>query len=145
MVANDIWIAAPILPGIPEKTTAEILHELVAMSDDDLQFINPDLLKKTGINHDFYKTNGVTFLRSQIISQIQTTKFFTVAYMHVDGASFAAPIVSEVIAQLLQAQPLLTPRQIRRALFNSAKRISGIPVEQQGYGYIQPKIALLKL
>lgn len=145
LVANAIWIAAPILPGTAEKEEAEILHELVVMSDEELQKINLDLLKKTGISHDFSKTNDVTFLRSQIVTRIQTTKFFSAAYMHVDGTSFAAPIVSGVIAQLLQAQPSLTPRQIRRALFSSAKRLSGIPVERQGYGYIQPKKALLKI
>ncbi|MBI1782701.1 MAG: S8 family serine peptidase [Sphingobacteriales bacterium] len=145
LVANAIWIAAPILPGTAEKEEAEILHELVEMSNEDLQTGNLDLLKKTGISHDFYKTNDVTFLRSQIITRIQTTKFFSAAYMHVDGTSFAAPIVSGVIAQLLQAQPSLTPQQIRRALFSSAKRLSGIPVERQGYGYIQPKKALLKI
>lgn len=145
LVANAIWIAAPILPGTPEKEEAEILNELVAMDDGALQKINPDLLKKTGISHDFSQTNDVTFLRQLIVNRIQTTKFFSAAYMHVDGTSFAAPIVSGVIAQLLQAAPTLTPQQIRQVLFSSAKRLSGIPVERQGFGYIQPKKALLKI
>jgi serine protease AprX len=145
LVANAIWIAAPILPGTPEKEEAEILQQLVSMTEEELQKINPDLLKKTGISQDFFKTNDVTFLRSQIINRIQATKFFSAAYMHVDGTSFAAPIVCGVIAQLLQAEPTLTPHQIRRVLFSSAKRLSGIPVERQGFGYIQPKKALLKI
>ena len=65
-------------------------------------------------------------------------------YMHVDGTSFAAPIVSAVIAQLLEANPGLTPLAIREILFNTAKRIKGVPVERQGFGNIQPKKALLK-
>jgi serine protease AprX len=145
MVAHSIWIAAPILPGTPEKEMAGALHEINDMDESALQKINPGLLKKTGISFDNFKTNDVTFLRQQVINRIKTTKFFSANYMHVDGTSFAAPIVCGVIAQLLEANPLLGPQQIRQVLFSTAKRLSGIPVERQGYGYIQPRKALLKI
>ncbi|MGE5107793.1 MAG: S8 family serine peptidase [Sphingobacteriales bacterium] len=144
MVANAIWLAAPILPGTAEKEMAEALQELHKMNDEGLQKNNPVLLKKSGISLDNSPTNDVTFLRQQIISRIQATKFFSANYMHVDGTSFAAPIVCAVIAQLLEAESSLTPQQIRQVLFSTAKRLSGIPVERQGFGYIQPKKALWK-
>lgn len=145
LVANSIWIAAPILPGTAEKTEAGILNELAQMDDEELQKINMDVLKKTGINQDLIQTNDVTFLRQVIIKRIQTTKFFSANYMHVDGTSFAAPIVCGVIAQLIEANPLLTPLQVRQVLFSTAKRLNGIPVIRQGFGYIQAKKALMKI
>ena len=145
LVANAIWIAAPILPGTKEKEEAEALQQLTQMGDGALQKDNINLFIKTGINQDLIKTNDVTFLRQQIINRIQATKFFSSSYMHVDGTSFASPIVCGVIAQLLQANPLLTPHQIRQVLFRTAKRLPGIPVEKQGFGYIQAKKALMKI
>ena len=108
LVANSIWLAAPILPGTKQKEEAEALHQLLEMNDDDLQKNNLALLIKTGISQDFFQTNDVTFLRKQIVNRVQTTKFFSAAYMHVDGTSFAAPVVCGVIAQILQAEPTRT-------------------------------------
>jgi serine protease AprX len=65
--------------------------------------------------------------------------------MHVDGTSFAAPIVCSVIAQMLEANTKLTPATIREVLFNTAKRIEGLPAERQGFGVIRPRKALLKV
>ena len=65
--------------------------------------------------------------------------------MHVDGTSFAAPIVSSVIAQMLEADPDLTPAEIREALFKTARRIENLPVERQGYGIVQPRKALFSI
>jgi len=64
--------------------------------------------------------------------------------MHVDGTSFAAPIVTSIIAQLLEANSELTPLAIREILFSTAHRIEGFPAERQGFGTIQPKKAILK-
>ena len=86
-----------------------------------------------------------TDIRSAIIQRIQNCKYISPNYMHVDGTSFAAPIVSCVIAQLLEANPLLDVRDIRHVLFNTAKRIESILPERQGFGIIQPRKAILKV
>jgi hypothetical protein len=65
--------------------------------------------------------------------------------MHVDGTSFAAPIVCSVIAQMLEANPQLTPAAIREVLFSTSKRIENYPAERQGFGVIRPRMALLKI
>src|SRR2546430_6065858 len=41
-------------------------------------------------------------------------------YQHVDGTSFAAAVVSGVIACLLEANPALTPAQVREILVETA-------------------------
>lgn len=65
--------------------------------------------------------------------------------MHVDGTSFASPIVCSVIAQLLQAAPELTPSQIRHILFSTARRLPQLKAERQGFGMIHPRKAILSV
>jgi serine protease AprX len=122
LIAPAIWVAAPILPGTEEYTESGMLHELLKSSE----------------------TEDTASNRSNIISRLQTRKYISKYYMHVDGTSFAAPIVSAVLAQLLEANPELTPSAAREILFSTAKRIEGFPAERQGFGAIQPKKALLK-
>ena len=65
--------------------------------------------------------------------------------MHVDGTSFAAPIVSSVIAQLLEIDAQLTVGAIRHILFSTAKKIESISSDRQGFGVIKPRKAILKV
>jgi hypothetical protein len=92
-----------------------------------------------------FASNDVTFIRKAIISRTQRCKYISPHYMHVDGTSFAAPIVSAVIAQLLEINPALTPAMIRSLLFSTAKRIPNFPAERQGFGMIQPRKVILKI
>jgi serine protease AprX len=144
LIANAIWVAAPVLPGTPEQETAKALYELVQVNDDNLKEKILTLKNKTGINCNEIEKNDVPFYREKIVSRIQECKYISPHYMHVDGTSFAAPIVTAVIAQLLEINPDLTPAQIRNILFGTAKRLPGLPVEQQGYGVIHPVKAIIK-
>lgn len=145
LVAHAIWIAAPILPGTEEEKEAVTLYSLV-------QTPNKDLLKKFqdsvhNIKPEASVTNGsdITSLKAAILQRIQQCKYIAPHYMHVDGTSFAAPIVSSVIAQLLEENQELTPSAIRQVLFSTAKRMDGVAVQQQGFGAVQPRKAILKI
>src|SRR5713226_4480700 len=48
-----------------------------------------------------------TLIRGRMIEQ----KFIHAHYPHVDGTSFAAPIVASLVAQMLEANPALSPAQ----------------------------------
>src|SRR4029453_16658322 len=63
-------------------------------------------------------------------------------YKRVDGTSFAAPIVTSVVAQMLQANPALTPSQVKRILMRTANRLPGIEPERQGWGALHPDAAV---
>ena len=144
LIANAIWIAAPILPGTTEQKTAQALFELQQTTDDELLEQFSVLHDKAGINYDEANKQDISFTRKKIVDKIQQCKCISPHYMHVDGTSFAAPIVSAVIAQLLEIDPQLTPKQIRTILFSTAKRLPGFPVEQQGYGVVHPGKAIIK-
>jgi serine protease AprX len=116
LVAPAVWIAAPILPNSKEHKDATFLYSDITKHKD-----------------------------KETIAYVQHTKYISPDYMHVDGTSFASPIVTSVIAQMLEANPALTPQEIRAILFATSKRLEGISPERQGYGIIQPRKAILKI
>jgi serine protease AprX len=149
LVAPAIWVAAPILPDTREKHEAEWMHRLVKLKDDEMEafisFNNAVLIQETELDFSSAHNFNWSSFRSQLTQQIQTTKFFSDAYMHVDGTSFAAPIVSSIIAQLLQCNPSLTPADLRTLLFKTAKRISHLEAARQGFGAIHPRKAIIQV
>jgi serine protease AprX len=145
LLANAIWIAAPILPGTKEQREADILYRLVKTENDKLVNAASKLIGYTKLDEAVSKSNDVTFIREAIVRRIQTCKYISPHYMHVDGTSFAAPIVCSLIAQMLEANPHLTPGAIREVLFSTAKRIDNMPAERQGFGVIRPREAILKV
>lgn len=70
-------------------------------------------------------------------TRIDDQKLVTPYYQHMDGTSVAAPIVSSVVACMLQANPSLTPDRIRRLLVKTAIPIPDAPIARQGAGAIQ--------
>ncbi len=144
LIANAIWIAAPILPNTPEQEAAKILYELLSADEEELAEKILTSANKIGINSEETKKNDVTYLKEKITNRIQQCKYISPYYMHVDGTSFAAPIITAVVAQLLEINPNLTPAQIRTILFSTANRIPELTAAQQGYGIIHPGKAIVK-
>jgi serine protease AprX len=144
LIAHSIWIAAPILPGTAEEKEAKLLHQLLSLEELKLPAALAAGYGHTKLNDSVYGSNDVTFIKQCIVRRIQEAKYISPAYMHVDGTSFAAPIVSAVIAQLLEVKPELTPMDVRSILFSTAKRISDQAAERQGFGVIQPRKAIIR-
>jgi serine protease AprX len=71
-------------------------------------------------------------------------KYIAPYYKNVDGTSFAAPIVSSIIAQMLEAMPNLTPAKVKRILTETAEPIKNISREQQGFGVPDPRAAVAR-
>jgi serine protease AprX len=63
-------------------------------------------------------------------------------YKYVDGTSFAAPIVSSIIACMLEANPELSPQQVKRILIDTAERLPDIEIDRQGWGVVSPAPAV---
>jgi serine protease AprX len=145
LVAHSIWIAAPILPNSPEQKESEILHRLLQLRDSDLMNEANKDFSKTKLDSTILETDGPDLIRQKILTRIRTCKYISPHYMHVDGTSFAAPIVTAVIAQLLQIDHSLSPGNVREILFSTSKRINDLPAERQGFGLIQPRKAVLKI
>ena len=69
-------------------------------------------------------------------------KIVAAHYQHVDGTSFAAPIVTSIVAQMIEANPKLTPGAIKNILISTADRIATESVIRQGYGVVNASRAV---
>jgi serine protease AprX len=136
VVAPAIWLAAPILPGTPTATEARLLSRLDEAEDHELQGI---LEAKPGISTILDEARGKEpyLIRQIVAAQLHDQKVIDGHYKHVDGTSFAAPIVSSIVAQMLEANPKLQPHQVKRILIDTAERLPNVPVERQGFGVVQ--------
>lgn len=145
LLAHAIWIAAPILPGTLEQKEAAALFQLFHLPDSEL--INKVRNDNEVLNLDGEVKSLVDAeqIRSAIKRRMQTCKYISPHYMHVDGTSFAAPIVSAVAAQLIEARPNISSAAIREILLSTAKRIASIPVERQGFGMVRPRNSILRI
>ncbi len=135
IIAPSIWLAAPILPGTPTAEEAEFISLLHEAPDSKLK----DLLNEhQGINAELDAAVELPpYLIRQLINiKAHDTNIIDGNYKHVDGTSFAAPIVSSVIAQMLEANPNLTPQRVKRILIDTAIRLKKIEVNRQGWGMI---------
>ncbi len=143
LIAHSCWIAAPILPGTFEKAEAEALHEIVSKGDAQLKTILNAKIHLTQLDLHLKDEDSIPEIRQRVTSRIQQTKYFSKDYVHVDGTSFAAPIVSSVIAQMLEANPELTPLQVREIICSTATKLEEHDIIRQGYGLIHPRKAIV--
>jgi serine protease AprX len=114
LVAPSIWVAAPVLPNTSVAEEAQDLFVRRKQKDP--------------------VANG----------RIADLKLITPHYQHVEGTSFAAPIVSSAIACMLEANPALSPLLVRDVLKDTAHLIPGAGRERQGAGAVAPGQAVAR-
>lgn len=112
LVAPSIWVVAPVLPG------SSVEQEAVSLF------------------------NRRPLGRPEVEARIASEKLITPYYQHVDGTSFAAPLVASAVACMLEANPRLTPALVREILLRTAHAIPGVPAEQQGAGALEAGLAV---
>jgi hypothetical protein len=77
-------------------------------------------------------------VREALLLRMNPHKWVHRHAQHVDGTSVAAPLVAATAAQMLEANPKLTPSQVRQLLIESALPLRHLPDEQTGHGLLQP-------
>lgn len=143
ILAPAIWVAAPILPLTPEYRRAQALSELAAAPDYKLPALAEKLSVEAGL-FDGIQERGAEIIRATVEQQLITNKIVATHYQHVDGTSFAAPLVASLIAQMLEANPALTPGQVKQILIDTAERLRHEPLLRQGYGIVNAREAIEK-
>lgn len=140
LISNSIWLPAPILPGTSSAKKAEVLFQALENEDYIYAIIenNAAMFKDEG----FDMPGGKEKIWKHVKKLIWKEKFITPHYMHVDGTSFAAPIVTSVAAQMLEANPSLTSNELRQILLKTALPLPTYDAARQGYGRLQPKMAV---
>ena len=114
LVAPSLWVVAPILPGTGVATEAMELFARRAAGD------------------------------SSVEARLAELKMVTPHYQHVEGTSFAAPVVSGVVASMLEANPTLTPSVVRDTLQVTAHHVPGAARDRQGAGALDAGAAVTR-
>jgi serine protease AprX len=142
VIAPAQWIASPILPQTEVEKQAQWLAPL--LQADNRQAVQ-NLMMNGFEDLDIPKPSTSRLgksLYTTLQERIHAHKLIHENYQHVDGTSVAAPIVTSVVAQMLEVNPALTPQQIRTILKDTAIPLAGMPPEQQGAGVIEARAAV---
>lgn len=118
VVAPSLWVVAPVLPETPlAREAGELFARRAAFEVDDPRRRDAEL-------------------------RIAEARLVTPHYQHVEGTSFAAPIVAGIAACLREADPSITPARVREILVATAQAVPGAPVERQGAGAVDAGAAV---
>lgn len=141
VIAPGIWVPAPILPHTPTAEQAALLATLDDAHDNELHAM---LAAQRGVDKDLDEARELPayLLRQLITIKLREENVITKHYKYVDGTSFAAPIVSSIVACMLEANPDLTPHRVKRILIDTAERLPNIEVDRQGWGVVVPRRAV---
>ena len=141
IIAPAMWVAAPILPETQFYKRAEALSRLAAAADYQLAGLARGLKEQAGFPEQLVDSD-TTAIRRYVEAALQQQKIVATHYQHVDGTSFAAPVVTSIVAQMVQANAALTPGAIKNILISTADRILTEPVIRQGYGVVNARRAV---
>jgi serine protease AprX len=112
LIAPSLWVPAPVLPYSVVSSEAEAWFRRLAHGDSSAQ------------------------------DRITELRLLTPHYQHVEGTSFAAPIVASVAACMLEANPALTPTRVKDILMQTAQPLADAPRERQGAGVVNAGVAM---
>ena len=141
IVAPAMWVAAPILPGTNLYARAEALSQLATTPDYQLPSVARKLEDTAELPEDLLHASP-DIIRSYVDDVLRDLKIVATHYQHVDGTSFAAPIVTSIVAQMIEANPALTPGAIKNILISTADRIADTPAIRQGFGVVNARRAV---
>ena len=141
VIAPGIWVPAPILPHTPTAAEAELYATLDRAPDNELREL---IARHAKTDRDLADARDmpIPLLRHLITVKLREGDVISEHYKYVDGTSFAAPIVSSIIACMLEANPHLTPQQVKRILIDTADRLPGVEIDRQGWGVVAPRRAV---
>jgi len=142
VVAPANWIASPILPGSLVDREAHWLGPLLeSESERALKRLLAQGYNDLGLPRELTQ-KPTSQLYEMLQARINSHKLIDAKHQHVDGTSVSAAIVSAVVAQMIEANPRLTPAQIKSILVATAHLIDDVPAAQQGAGAIDPARAV---
>jgi serine protease AprX len=139
LLAPAIWVPAPMLPGTLTAREAAPLFQLLSVLEEASAEHGFSETRQTASPAERASVQGVI---DAVAGRIGRCKYISPDYQHVDGTSFAAPITASVAAQMLEANPKLTPALVREGLVSTAEPLPGVDPKQQGAGMLRPQAAV---
>lgn len=131
IIAPARWLAAPMLPRTRVHYEGMLLWRLNKTLERLLQ---------AGGGAPGSDPRGrhlrLEALQRRIRRRMRDQKYIHPHYQHVDGTSMAAPLVSAVAALMLEANPGLSPTQVKQILLTTAVPLEKFPPAVTGAGLV---------
>jgi serine protease AprX len=141
LIAPAMYVAAPILPNTTSYKAAEALSRLLYAPDYLFRGLLAGLWREAELPESLLE-EGTDEARARVETSLRERKVVATHYQHADGTSFAAPVVSSVVAQMLEANPKLTPAAVKQILVSTAMRVREAPLLRQGFGVLDARRAV---
>lgn len=141
IIAPAMFVAAPILPETDFYKSAETLSKLAVAPEYAFRLLLDEYWQMAELP-DYVRYYDNQAARELIEKKLSEQKIVATHYQHVDGTSFAAPITASVVAQMLEANPNLTPSVVKNILISTASRLARFPAVRQGFGILNAKLAV---
>lgn len=144
ILAPAAYLASPILQETPTAREVFYLAQLFNITtQDELAAWLQNCYDIVGLTrNDLEPITQETLQHLQ--ERINHHKVVDAYHQHVDGTSVAAPIVSGIIAHMLQANSQLSPQQVKHILLGTALPIPHFDMRKQGTGIVQARSAVRK-
>ena len=131
VLAPAIWLAAPMLPHTRVHNEGMFLCRLEKTID---QLLNTDGAPLRYRSDE--PRSQLEAMRHKLRKRIIEQKYIHPHYQHVDGTSMAAPVVSATVALMLEANPGLSPGQVKQMLTSTATPMEDFPTQKSGAGLV---------
>lgn len=142
IIAPAMQIAAPLVPETDEYRAAEMLEWIYSAPDYKFGSILFEHWHQADLPEIIMYQRTQNLQREIIEEAWRARKIVATHYQHVDGTSFAAPVAASVVAQMLEANPALTPAAVKNILVSTAERLRHFTAERQGYGCLNARRAV---
>src|SRR5262249_36965389 len=132
LLAPAIWVPAPLMPGTKIYQRAQALWLLASAPRYALNRRVREMWEIAELP-EMIQDHVPPIIRAIVERTLKENKIIHPKYQHVDGTSFAAPIVTSIVAQMIEANPKLTPDLIKHILTSTAHRVPYFPLIRQGF------------
>jgi serine protease AprX len=140
LLGPAFWLPASMLPGTLVAREAAALFQVLAVFEEITA--EQTYRAESGAQVDCDDRDDALAFTAMIEARLQRGKYIAPETQHVDGTSFASPIVAAIAAQMLEADPSLTPALLREGLLGTAVPIPGIDRALQGAGVVRARAAV---
>ncbi|MDB4992947.1 MAG: alkaline serine protease [Myxococcaceae bacterium] len=140
LLAPAFWLPASMLPGTLVAREAAALFQVLSVLEEITA--EQTYRAEAGAQVDCDDRDDALAFTAAIEARIERGKYIAPETQHVDGTSFASPIVAAIAAQMLEADPSLTPALLREGLLGTAVPIPKIDRAQQGAGVVRARAAV---
>ena len=141
LVAPGTDIVSLNIKGSQVDKMAKAVKYLKELPNEKLKELPAGLYEGLGLDSESIMEKTPSKIRRYLDTHLPNLNYVNEYYVGMPGTSMAAPITAGVVADMLEANPRLSPEQVKDILKNTADDM-GKKTSAQGAGSIDPKEAI---